>query len=166
MKYYKKESQKLFSIFRRYTDKIEKVSYSTAFLDITEDKTGHESAVDLGTELKEVILKEMGLHSSVGISVNKFMAKVAMDYKRPNGFTVIYPKDVKHYIDNLEIEKFEIFLPATIRKLHRLKIKYGRDIRKMKKADMIINFGRTAQQIIEIADGIDNRPLKLDTDLK
>jgi DNA polymerase-4 len=166
MKIYKNESNKLFDILMRYTDLIERVSWSEAYMDITEDKLGKDSAIELGEELAKEIYEKMKLHCSIGISINKFMAKVASEYKRPQGFTAIYEKDVLHYVQNLEIEKFDIFLPATIRKLQRLNIRLGKDLLKMNRVDMSLNFGRTGDLIYDIARGIDRRPLDLEHKLK
>lgn len=166
MKLYKKESSKFFGILDRYTDVVEKVSWSEAYLDITEDKLGKESAIELGEEIQKEIFEKMALQCSIGISINKFMAKVASEYKRPQGFTAIYHNDVLHYIHNLEIEKFDILLPATIRKLQRLNIRLGKDLLKMNKVDLSLNFGRTADLIYDIARGIDRRPLDLGHTLK
>lgn len=166
MKVYKKESAKFYEILYRYTDLIEKVSWSEAYLDITEDKLGKESAIELAEELKREILEKMQLHCSIGISINKFMAKVASEYKRPQGFTAIDAGEVLHFVQNLEIEKFDLLLPATIRKLQRLNIRLGKDLAKMNKVDLKLNFGRNAELIEDIARGIDRRPLDLEHNLK
>lgn len=165
MKFYKKESARIFDILNTYTDSIEVVSLSHYLLDITEDKKGDMTATELAEALKNEIFVKTELKCSMGLSINKFMAKVASDYKRPNGFTVIYPKDVLHFVENLEIEKFDIILPTNIRKLKRLGIRLGRDLLKYSKRDLVLQFGSSAQKIYDIARGIDRRELNINTEL-
>lgn len=116
METYKQVSAQIHQIFHDYTDLIEPISLDEAFLDVTENKKGIELAVDIAREIKRRIREELHLIASAGISYNKFLAKVASDYRKPDGLCTIHPKQAQEFIDRLPIEQFWGVGPVTAKK--------------------------------------------------
>lgn len=106
MEVYKKVSEQIRDIFAEYTDLIEPLSIDEAFLDVTENKKGMELAVDIAKEIKRRIREELHLVASAGVSYNKFLAKVASDYRKPDGLCTIHPDQAQDFIDHLPVEAF------------------------------------------------------------
>ena len=113
MDVYKDVSQKIHEIFQDYTDIIEPLSLDEAFLDVTENKKGMVLAVDIAKEIKQRIREDLNLVASAGISYNKFLAKVASDYRKPDGLCTIHPSQAIEFIDKLPIESFWGVGPVT-----------------------------------------------------
>jgi len=103
---YKQVSTQIRQIFLEYTDLVEPLSLDEAYLDVTSHKKGKPSATLIAKEIKERIFQETGLTASAGISINKFLAKTASDYRKPNGLFLIKPEDAEAFIEKLPIEKF------------------------------------------------------------
>ena len=161
-KVYKKVSQQIRDIFYEYTDLVEPLSLDEAYLDVTENKKGIDSAIQIAREIKDIILAETKLTASAGISVNKFLAKVASDYHKPDGLTAILPQNTQRFLDNLPIEKFHGIGKATAKKMERLKIFKGIDIRNYGKVELGLQFGKMGAFYYDIARGIDDRPVNPD----
>ena len=161
-KVYKKVSQQIREIFYEYTDLVEPLSLDEAYLDVTENKKGIESAIQIAREIKEIIKGETQLTASAGISVNKFLAKVASDYHKPDGLTAILPENTQRFLDNLPITAFHGVGAATAKKMERMKIYKGRDIRNYTKAELGLHFGKMGAHFYDISRGIDNRPVDPD----
>lgn len=106
MDVYKEVSRRIHEIFHTYTDIIEPLSLDEAFLDVTENKTDIPLAVDIAKEIKKQIREELGLIASAGVSYNKFLAKVASDYRKPDGLCTIHPDQALEFISRLPIESF------------------------------------------------------------
>ena len=105
-KKYKQVSQQVHEIFHRYTDLVEPLSLDEAYLDVTQNKLNIELAVDIAQRIRQEIRNELHLTASAGVSFNKFLAKVASDFRKPDGITVIHPSRAMHFIDNLPITDF------------------------------------------------------------
>jgi DNA polymerase IV len=103
---YKAVSAQIRSIFQRYTDLIEPLSLDEAFLDVTEDKQQIGSAIDIAKAIKGSIKNELQLTASAGVSINKFIAKIASDMNKPDGLTFIGPSKIQSFVDGLAVEKF------------------------------------------------------------
>ena len=103
---YKEISTKIHKIFREYTDLIEPLSLDEAYLDVTQNKKGNPSASLLAQEIRQRIFQEVGLTASAGISINKFVAKIASDYNKPNGQKTVNPDEVLSFLEELPIRKF------------------------------------------------------------
>lgn len=156
---YKKVSNQIREIFFRYTDLVEPLSLDEAYLDVTENKPGISSASQIALEIKKHIFKETGLTASAGISVNKFLAKIASDHGKPNGLSVILPDQVQGFIDSLEIHKFHGIGKVTAKKMHHMGIHTGADLKKYSKEKLIELFGKPGRFYHQIAHGVDNRPV-------
>lgn len=156
---YKEVSAQLHDIFHDYTDLIEPVSLDEAFLDVTENKRGMELGVDIAREIKQRIFDTTGLTASAGVSYCKFLAKIASDWRKPNGLTVIHPDQAQKFIDQLQVEKIWGIGPKTADRMHSMGIFNGADLRKQSLKHLIEVFGKMGQVFYNFARGIDERPV-------
>ena len=156
---YKAVSAQLHEIFHDYTDLIEPISLDEAFLDVTENKKGIELGVDIAREIKQRILETTGLTASAGVSYCKFLAKVASDWRKPDGLTVIHPDRALDFISQLKIEKIWGVGQKTAEKMHRMGIFTGLDLRNTSLSRLTQEFGKMGQVFYDFSRGIDNRPV-------
>ncbi len=157
---YKEVSQQIRSIFYDYTDLVEPLSLDEAFLDVTFNKKGYKSAIYIAREIRARIQEETDLTASAGVSINKFIAKVASDINKPDGLTVIMPDEVESFIEELPIEKFFGVGKATAQKMGRLGIKTGKDLKSQNQVDLIKWFGKFGVYLYKISRGEDYREVK------
>ena len=156
---YKEVSAQLHEIFHDYTDLIEPISLDEAFLDVTENKKGIELGVDIAREIKQRILETTGLTASAGVSYCKFLAKIASDWRKPNGLTVIHPDRAMDFISRLRVEKIWGIGPKTADKMHHMGIFTGADLREVSLQHLTAEFGKMGQLFYNFARGIDERPV-------
>ena len=156
---YKEISGHIRSIFFDYTDLIEPLSLDEAFLDVTVNKKDIDLASDIAKEIRARITSETGLTASAGISINKFLAKVATEINKPNGQKTIHPTQVDDFIDNLEIKKFFGVGKVTAKKMNEIGIFYGRDLRKFERGQLIEYFGKTGNHYYKIIRSIQDSPV-------
>ena len=156
---YKEVSVQLHEIFHDYTDLIEPISLDEAFLDVTENKKGIELGVDIAREIKQRILETTGLTASAGVSYCKFLAKIASDWRKPDGLTVIHPDRALDFISQLKIEKIWGIGQKTAEKMHRMGIFTGLDLRNTSLSRLTQEFGKMGQVFYDFSRGIDNRPV-------
>ena len=154
---YKEASKQIHEVFKEFTDLIEPLSLDEAYLDVTENKQNMEFAMDVATAIKKRIKEETNLTASAGISYNKFLAKIASDYNKPDGFYVITPKMADKFIEELPIEKFFGVGKVTAKKMHIKQIFKGADLKKKSKDQLIRYFGKSGAYYYNVARGIDNR---------
>ncbi|MBO3443597.1 DNA polymerase IV [Clostridium sp. CCUG 7971] len=157
---YKQVSAQIREIFYRYTDLVEPLSLDEAYLDVTNNKKNIKYATEVAKRIKEDILKEVGLTSSAGVSYNKFLAKLASDYKKPNGLTVITHENKQEFLDNLPINKFFGVGKVTEKTLKHLGINTGYDLRKLDLNQLENIFKNRGYIFYQFARGIDNRPVE------
>lgn len=157
---YKEVSQHIREIFSRYTDLIEPLSLDEAYLDVTEDKLNIGSAIDIAKAIKQAIKDELQLTASAGVSVNKFVAKVASDMQKPDGLTFIGPSSIETFIENLPVEKFYGVGRVTADKMKRMGLFTGADLKKLTEEEMRRNFGKAGAFYYRIVRGIDERPVQ------
>lgn len=163
---YQEISAKIFEIFKEYTDMVEPLSIDEAFLDVTKDKKNIGSATLIARSVKEEIRNRTGLTASAGISVNKFLAKIASDIKKPDGLFLIPPEKAEKFIEELPIEKFFGIGKVTADKMHKLDIHNGSDLKQLDLVSLIRNFGKSGKFYFDIARGIDNRPVETSSERK
>ena len=156
---YKEISGHIRSIFFDYTDLIEPLSLDEAFLDVTVNKKDIDLASDIAKEIRARITSETGLTASAGISINKFLAKVATEINKPNGQKTIHPTQVDDFIDNLEIKKFFGVGKVTAKKMNEIGVFYGRDLRKFERGQLIEYFGKTGNHYYKIIRSIQDSPV-------
>ena len=160
MEVYKEVSDHIHEIFREYTDIIEPLALDEAFLDVTENKKGIELAVDIAREIKKRIREELGLVASAGVSYNKFLAKIASDYRKPDGLCTIHPDKALLFIDQLPIEGFWGVGKVTAKRMHTLGIHNGRDLRQWSLDGLTREFGKVGHLYYDFARGVDLRPVE------
>ncbi len=157
---YKEVSQKICEIFYEYTDLVEPLSLDEAYLDVTENKKGIESANQIAKEIRKKIFEETGLTASAGISVNKFLAKVASDYHKPNGQKTIHPTQIHRFMEELPIEKFYGIGKVTANKMHQMHIFKGSDLKKKSLQELIRIFGKSGNYYYHVVRGIHRSEVK------
>jgi DNA polymerase-4 len=163
---YRAVSQQIRAIFADYTDLIEPLSLDEAYLDVTEDRCGLGSARAIAEDIRRRILDETGLTASAGVSYCKFIAKLASDHRKPNGLTVITPERGAEFIASLPVARFHGVGPVTARKMERLGITTGADLRDWSLAALQAHFGSSAEWYWRICRGIDEREVKPDRPYK
>lgn len=157
---YEAVSKQIRDIFRRYTDKIEPLSLDEAYLDVTVNKVGESDAITLAKRIKQEIVEETGLTASAGVSYNKFLAKIASDYQKPNGLTVIRKEEAQLLLDELPIEKFFGVGKVTAKDLRKIGVRKGRDLRALERDYLLLVFGKRGQMLYDFARGIDYREVE------
>ena len=160
MNVYKEVSAQIHDIFHQYTDIIEPISLDEAFLDVTVNKPGIALAVDIGKEIKQKIRKQLNLVASVGVSYNKFLAKIASDYRKPDGLCTIHPDQALEFIAGLPIEAFWGVGKVTAQKMHALGIHKGKDLQQCTLEMLTRLFGKAGHVYYDFARGIDERPVE------
>lgn len=157
---YKTVSGQIMQIFHEYTDKVEPLSLDEAFLDVTENKKEIEFATHIAKEVKQKIYHQTQLTASAGVSYNKFLAKIASDYNKPNGLYVITPKKAERFLEKLAIEKFFGVGKVTAQRMHDLGIKNGFDLKQHTEMELIHHFGKAGAMYYRFARGIDDREVE------
>jgi len=163
---YKEVSAQLHEIFHDYTDLIEPISLDEAFLDVTENKKGIELGVDIAREIKQRIFETTGLTASAGVSYCKFLAKIASDWRKPDGLTVIHPDRALDFIAKLKVEKIWGVGEKTAVKMHNMGIFTGLDMRNASLGWLKQEFGKMGKVFYDFARGIDNRPVVVEWERK
>ena len=157
---YKTVGLQIRAIFKRYTDLIEPMSIDEAYLDVTENKLGIKSAVKIAQLIQQDIWQELHLTASAGVSYNKFLAKMASDYQKPHGLTVILPDQAQEFLKQMDIAKFHGVGKKTVERLHEMGIYTGADLLKVSEITLIDRFGRLGFDLYRKARGIHNSPVK------
>lgn len=157
---YKSVSRQIMDIFHEYTDLVEPLSLDEAFLDVTENHKQIASATQIAQEIKQKIQETVGLTASAGVSFNKFLAKIASDYNKPNGLFVVKPADAERFVEALAIEQFFGVGKVTAERMHQLGIKTGADLKQWSEQGLVSNFGKAGHIYYQNARAIDNRPVE------
>ena len=153
-------SKKIRAIFLEYTDKVEPLSLDEAYLDVTENKKGNPSATLIAREIRERIFVELGLTASAGISINKFVAKVASDYNKPNGQKTVNPSEVIPFLEALDIRKFYGVGKVTAEKMYQLGIFTGKDLKEKTLEFLTDQFGKSGKYYYYVVRGIHESEVK------
>ena len=157
---YKEISNKIHKIFHDYTDLVEPLSLDEAYLDVTHNKKGNPSATLLAQEIRMRILNEVGLTASAGISVNKFVAKIASDYNKPNGQKTVNPEEVLSFLETLPIRKFYGVGKVTTEKMYQLGIFTGLELKSKSIEFLEKHFGKSGAFYYHVVRGIHNGEVK------
>jgi len=157
---YKEASGKIREIFSRYTDLIEPLSLDEAYLDVTEDKLGIGSAIEIAQQIKQAIKDELQLTASAGVSINKFVAKIASDINKPDGLKFIGPSSIEGFMETLPVEKFYGVGKVTAGKMKNMGLHSGADLKKLTEEEMAKHFGKAGRFYYQIVRGIDNRAVQ------
>lgn len=157
---YKAVSAQIHKIFHEYTDLVEPLSLDEAFLDVTENKKNMPSATLIAKEIKARIKEVTRLTASAGISGNKFLSKIASDYRKPDGFFTVRPDEAERFVEQLKIERFFGVGRVTATKMHALGIHTGADLKKYSEEELHAHFGKAGYSYYLYARGIDNREVE------
>ncbi|WP_325532385.1 DNA polymerase IV [Chitinophaga sp.] len=157
---YKEASRHIREIFARYTDLVEPLSLDEAYLDVTTDKQGIGSAIEIAKLIKEAIRSELQLTASAGVSINKFVAKIASDLNKPDGLTFIGPSAIAAFMEQLPVEKFYGVGKVTADKMKKMGLYTGADLKKLSEQELKNYFGKTGTFYYQIVRGIDDREVQ------
>lgn len=153
-KRYRELSTKIKTIFFDYTDLVEPLSLDEAYLDVTTNKKNNPSASLIAQEIRTRIFNEVGLTASAGISINKFVAKIASDYNKPNGQKLVKPEEVVSFLETLDIRKFYGVGKVTAEKMYQKGIFTGKDLKEKTIEYLNTNFGKSGQFYYQVVRGI------------
>src|ERR1700761_7063571 len=142
---YKEVSQKIREIFSRYTDLIEPLSLDEAYLDVTTDKLDIGSAIEVAKQIKQAIKDELQLTASAGVSINKFVAKIASDMNKPDGLTFIGPSSIESFMEKLPVEKFFGVGKVTAEKMMKMGLFTGADLKQLSEDELVKHFGKAGR---------------------
>lgn len=157
---YRQVSNQIRQIFQRYTDLIEPLSLDEAYLDVTVDKLGIGSAIDIAGRIRQAIKDELNLTASAGVSVNKFVAKIASDINKPDGLTFIGPSRIEPFMETLPVEKFFGVGKVTSAKMKSMGLHTGADIKRLSEEALVHHFGKSGAFFYRIVRGIDDRQVQ------
>lgn len=156
---YRAVSSQVMGIFREYTGLVEPLSLDEAFLDVTENRRGISSATKIAGLIRAEIRDMTGLTASAGVSYNKFLAKAASDFRKPDGLTVVTPERARDFIDRLPIGKFHGVGRVTEERMRSLGILTGADLLRCSEGELVSCFGKAGSYFYSIARGVDTRPV-------
>ncbi len=156
---YRAVSEEIRAIFFDYTDLVEPLSLDEAYLDVTVDKQAIGSAVAIARQICDRIRTDLHLTASAGVSINKFLAKIASDLNKPDGLSFIGPEDAETFIEKLPIEEFYGVGPATATKMKSLGIHTGADLKTWTQAELTQTFGKVGGYYYRVARAEDSRPV-------
>ena len=156
---YRAASRAVREIFLRHTDLIEPLSLDEAYLDVTENKTGLATATKVAGTIRQQIREELNLTASAGVAPNKFLAKIASDWRKPNGLFVIQPAEVEDFLTPLPVGRIPGVGKVTEEKLRKLGLRLVGEIRARTLEELRTHFGRYGQRLYELAKGIDENPV-------
>ena len=157
---YKEVSTAIREIFSRYTDLIEPLSLDEAYLDVTEDKLGIGSALEIAARIKQTIKDELKLTASAGVSSSKFVAKIASDMNKPDGLTFIGPSKITSFIEALPVERFFGVGKVTAKRMKSMHLHTGGDLKRLSEQDLVRHFGKSGKFYYRIVRGIDEREVR------
>ncbi|WP_414839907.1 DNA polymerase IV [Carnobacterium sp. TMP28] len=163
---YREVSGEIRKVFLNYTDIIEPLSLDEAYLDVTENKKGMKSATFIAHSIQKEVWNKVHLTCSAGVSYNKFIAKLASDYKKPAGITVITPDESLAFLKALPIEKFMGVGKKTVELMHEANIFTGEDLYQKDEMDLIRSFGKRGYSLYRKVRGIDDSPVRISRERK
>ncbi|MDO4997183.1 MAG: DNA polymerase IV [Neisseria sp.] len=157
---YRDISAQIHRIFARYTDLIEPLSLDEAYLDVTENKQNIAYASTVARQIRAEIVQETGLTASAGVAPNKFLAKIASDWNKPNGQFVLPPENVLAFLADLPLGKISGVGKVTLAKLHALGLQTAGDLRHLSRQQLFLHFGRYGYRLHDLAHGQDETPVR------
>lgn len=163
---YKEVSQQIRGIFKQYTDLIEPLSLDEAFLDVSEDKQQIGSALEIAKLIKQAIKDQLQLTASAGVSVNKFIAKIASDMYKPDGLTFIGPSRIESFMESLAVEKFFGVGKVTAEKMRNMGLHTGADLKRLTEQELTKHFGKSGKFYYKIVRGVDDREVQPNRETK
>ena len=162
MEKYRLASSQIHEIFQRYTDLIEPLSLDEAFLDVSDCDEFRGSATRIAEAIRNEVREVVGITISAGIAPNKFLAKIASDWNKPDGQFAVLPNDVDDFVAKLAVKKLHGVGKVTAAKLHRLNLRTCKDLQNFGADALTEHFGSFGERLFELSRGIDNRPVSTD----
>ncbi|OJF95774.1 DNA polymerase IV [Alkalibacterium sp. 20] len=163
---YREASSKMHKIFLKYTNKIQPLSLDEAYLDVTDNHINQKSATLIAERIRKDISMELELTCSAGVSYNKFLAKLASDYNKPNGITVIPPEKAHAFLIHLPIEKYHGVGKKSVEKMHAMEIYNGQDLYDKEELELVKHFGKMGHSLYRKVRGIDDSEVRSDREPK
>lgn len=163
---YREASQQIMAIYRDYTDQIEPLSLDEAYLDVTGVTYKGGSATLIAEEIRQRVRDTVGITISAGVAPNKFLAKIASDWNKPDGLWVITPDQVEDFVLQLPVKKIFGVGKVTATKLHEMGVETCADLRLLSLAQLVNRFGRFGKRLYELSRGMDERPVKVSRERK
>lgn len=163
---YQKESEKIFAIYREITPLVQAVSIDEAYLDVSHHLGEAGSATAVAREIRRRVREERGLTVSVGVGPNKLIAKIASDFQKPDGLTVVKPARVQAFLDPLPVRRLHGVGPATEKSLADLGVQTVADLRRLELDDLVARFGKHGRVLHDYARGVDDRPVETHSERK
>ena len=157
---YRQVSRQIHQIFHQYTDLVEPLALDEAYLDISHNKLSVPYATDVASQIRAQIFQQTGLTASAGIAPNKFLAKVASDWRKPNGQFVLPPPKIATFLHGLPIEKIPGVGQKTAQKLHRFGWKTAGDVQAASRMQLVHLLGQWGYRFYDLVRGVDNRPVQ------
>jgi DNA polymerase-4 len=162
MEKYRLASSQIHEIFQRYTDLIEPLSLDEAFLDVSDCDEFRGSATRIADAIRNEVREVVGITISAGIAPNKFLAKIASDWNKPDGQFAVLPNDVDDFVAKLAVKKLHGVGKVTAAKMHRLNLRTCKDLQNFGADALTEHFGSFGERLFELSRGIDNRPVSTD----
>jgi len=159
---YTEVSRQIRAIFHEYTDLVEPLSLDEAYLDVTENKKGIASAMQIAGDIRRRIFEETRLTASAGVSFNKFLAKVASDINKPDGMKTILPEEALEFLEKLPVEKFHGIGKVTAERMKKMGILTGADLKNRTEIELARHFGKAGRHFYRIVRAEDDRPVNPD----
>lgn len=156
---YREVSSHIHRVFRRYTDLIEPLSLDEAYLDVTHNFPNIPYASEVAKQIRADIFAQTGLTASAGIAPNKFLAKIASDWRKPNGQFVLPPQKITEFLETLPLGKIPGVGKVTLKKMQMLGMHTAGDLRRFERGELLNHFGRYGYRLYDLARGIDERPV-------
>lgn len=157
---YREESAHVFDVFQRFTDIVQPASLDEAYLDLTDSLVPYRSATHVAKEIRRLVLEERGLTLSIGVAPNRLVAKIASDYHKPDGLTVVRPHQILDFLEPLSVRRVHGVGPATGERLAKLGVETIGDLRRIDLEILTARFGRHGRGLYDYARGIDERPVR------
>src|SRR5690606_34445723 len=158
--------RQILAIYRDYTELVEPLSLDEAYLDVTAAPQHRNSATLIAQEIRQRIFDVVGITASAGIAPNKFLAKIASDWNKPNGQFVVRPQDVDAFVAALPVDKLFGVGKVTAQKLHQLGVQTCADLRGWSMLDLQRRFGKLGNSLYHLSRGVDTRPVRPDRERK
>ena len=163
---YRDESQAIFTIFREFTPAVQPASLDEAYLDVSDHLEPFGSATAIAQEIRRKVREERGLTVSIGVGPNRLIAKIASDFDKPDGLTIVKPRRVREFLDPLSVRRLHGVGPATEKALHELGVRTIAELRGLEQETLRRRFGRHGQGLYNYSRGIDERPVRTDRERK
>ena len=157
---YARDSQRIRDLMLKITDLVEPLSLDEAYLDVTPLNLSWDDTIKAALRLKKDIFDTTQLTATAGISINKFLAKIASDQNKPDGLTAILPGQVQHFLDDLPVEDFYGVGRVTAQKMHDIGIRTGRDLKALSEVELVKRFGKIGRYFYGVVRGHDDRPVE------